>query len=99
MNGYRVEVVAERLAALASGLATLAAERQEHETAWQQRRLAIADSGRRPARTAAYTSEPTPANGDSTRSPRLDHNTRHRSITSSCSGCTCRSSSCSFDSS
>jgi DNA segregation ATPase FtsK/SpoIIIE, S-DNA-T family len=55
VNGYRVEVVAERLAVLSAGLAALAAERQEHETAWQQRRLAIADSCRK--RAAAARSE------------------------------------------
>lgn len=46
---YGLAEIAARLAALREGLAALAAERRGHESAWQSRRLASAEAGRRAA--------------------------------------------------
>jgi hypothetical protein len=47
MSAYDVTSLVPRLAALASLQTTLASERSTHEAAWQQRRLVLAEGGRR----------------------------------------------------
>ena len=45
MSGYDVTALLPRLAALRAEEERLAAERAGHESAWQQRRLALAEGG------------------------------------------------------